>query len=62
MGGAYEYCRKDIARIVRNAEERSKTTCEWCGDTNTASLRTNIGGWVGTLCDSCALMYVHMLQ
>ena len=51
--------RKDIARIVRNAEERSKTTCEWCGDTKTASLRTNIGGWVGTLCDSCAQKYIE---
>ena len=51
--------REDIARIVRNAEERSKTTCEWCGDTKTASLRTNIGGWVGTLCDSCAQKYIE---
>ena len=51
--------REDIAQIIRNAEERSKTTCEWCGDTNTASLRTNIGGWVGTLCDSCAQKYIE---
>ena len=51
--------RNDIAQIVRNAEERSKTTCEWCGDTKTASLRTSIGGWVGTLCDSCAQKYIE---
>ena len=51
--------RNDIAQIVRNAEERSKTTCEWCGDTKTASLRTNIGGWVGTLCDSCDQKYIE---
>jgi len=51
--------RKDIAQIVRNAEKRSETTCEWCGDTKTASLRTNLGGWVGTLCDSCIGKYIE---
>ena len=51
--------RKDIARIVRNAEERSKTTCEWCGDMKTASLRTDLGVWVCTLCDSCVGKYIE---
>ena len=51
--------REDIARIVRNAEERSKTTCEWCGNNETASLRTNLGGWIGTLCDPCASKYIE---
>ncbi|MCR5273097.1 MAG: hypothetical protein K6E13_08950 [Lachnospiraceae bacterium] len=51
--------RGDIAKIVRTAEERSKTTCEWCGDNKTASLRTNLGGWIGTLCDSCASKYIE---
>ena len=50
---------EDIAKIVRNAEERSKTTCEWCGDTKTASLRTNLGGRIVTLCDSCAQKYIE---
>lgn len=51
--------REDIAQIIRTAEERSKTTCEWCGDNITASLRTNLGGWIGTLCDSCAFKYIE---
>ncbi len=51
--------RADIAKIIRNAEERSKTTCEWCGDTQTASLRTNLGGWICTLCDSCSEKYIE---
>ncbi len=51
--------RGDIAKIVRTAEERSKTTCEWCGDNKMASLRTNLGGWIGTLCDSCASKYIE---
>lgn len=51
--------REDIAKIVRNAEERSKTTCEWCGDNKTASLRTNLGGRIVTLCDSCTQKYIE---
>ena len=51
--------REDIAKIVRNAEERSKTTCEWCGDTKTASLRTDLGGRIVTLCDSCVGKFIE---
>lgn len=51
--------REDIAAIVSAAEERSKTTCEWCGDTQSASLRTNLGGRVLTLCDSCTGKYAE---
>lgn len=49
--------REDIAQIVRNTEIRSKTTCEWCGDTDTAELRTDLGGRVITLCNSCVAKY-----
>jgi hypothetical protein len=51
--------REDIAKIVRNAEERSKTTCEWCGDTKTVSLRTDLGGRIVTLCDSCVGKFIE---
>ncbi|MGN0494768.1 MAG: hypothetical protein ACI4GW_00935 [Lachnospiraceae bacterium] len=56
--GLKEKLRKEIAEIVRNAEERSKTTCEWCGTNDTAILRSNLGGRVLTLCDSCAIQYI----
>lgn len=49
--------RKDIAAIVRDLEERSKTTCECCGNKN-AFLRTNLGGRLRTLCDSCEIEYL----
>lgn len=42
--------RRDIAAIVREAEERSKHTCEKCGSEGV--LRTDLR-WVRTLCDSC---------
>lgn len=51
--------RKEIASIVKNAEKRSTTTCEWCGDNQTASLRTDLGGRVITLCDACAGRYIE---
>ena len=54
--------REDIAKIVKNAEVRSKTTCEWCGDNHTASLRTNLGGRVVTLCDGCVDKYIDVRE
>ena len=42
--------RADIRQIVREAEERSRRTCEICGSEN-AVLRK--GHWLRTLCDSC---------
>ena len=51
--------REEIAQIVKKAEERSKMTCEWCGDNKTASLRKNLGGRIITLCDSCAGRYIE---
>lgn len=49
--------RKEIAEIVRKAEKRSETTCECCGATDTARLRTDLGGVVLTLCNLCCDKY-----
>lgn len=43
--------RSEISKIVRRAEERSRTTCEICGAVG--ELRTDLGGRVLTMCDSC---------
>ena len=45
-----ENLRRDIAGIVREAEERSKHTCEKCGAEGV--LRTDLS-WIQTLCDTC---------
>ena len=54
--------REDIAKIVRKAEARSKSTCEYCGDTDTAELRTDLGGRVLTLCNSCVDKYKERVE
>lgn len=46
--------RSDISLIVREAEEKSRHTCEVCGAEGELRNDSNVGiGWVQTLCDSC---------
>lgn len=40
-----------IIRIVDEAEQKSKKTCEWCGS---SGKRVTLGGWMKTLCTRCA--------
>ena len=51
--------RRDIAGIVRAAEERSNHSCEKCGDEGV--LRTDLG-WIRTLCDSCYAAHLKALK
>lgn len=43
---------EDIYFIVKVAEERSKSCCEYCGSIDTACLRKDTGCFA-TLCDTC---------
>ena len=47
--------RKDIAKIVREYETKSKSVCEVCG--NTGTIRMDLP-WKRTLCDKC--YFEHM--
>ena len=38
-------------KLIEDAENKSYTTCESCGDIETA--RERGGGWIRTLCDKC---------
>ncbi len=42
-----------VESAIKEAVKESSSTCEKCGDTETACLRTN-RSWVKTLCDTCA--------
>lgn len=41
-----------IENIIREAESKSETTCEYCGQPGT----TRGGGWVKTQCEKCYIM------
>lgn len=43
-----------IEGMVDMATELSRHTCEDCGNTSTAKVRSNFG-WLSTLCDTCAI-------
>lgn len=47
-----EKLRRDIAQIIRTYEAKSKTVCEKCGNTDSATIRKDLGWW-RTLCKSC---------
>ena len=41
----------EVHKYIEEAEKESAKTCEWCGDTKSASM---CGGfWLKTLCNSC---------
>lgn len=40
-----------VESLIREAENVSARTCEWCGDTG--KLRSGPGAWWRTLCNSC---------
>lgn len=41
----------EFEEIISDAEDRSASICEECGDTETAKLNTK--GWITCLCDKC---------
>lgn len=43
--------RDEFEEIIEEAEERSASICEVCGDTETAEL--NSKGWISCLCNKC---------
>ena len=47
-----EKLRCDIAQIIRTYEAKSKTVCEKCGSTDSATIRRDLGWW-RTLCKAC---------
>ncbi|MNI12521.1 hypothetical protein D3C73_657060 [compost metagenome] len=51
---------RDIAKIVRAYEDRSKTTCEACG--NQGSVIRMEMNWKQTLCDDCYGKYLKKLK
>lgn len=58
FGGLRVYVNKrtdEVSALIAEAEERAASTCERCGDTETARMRTR-GGWLQTLCDRCAVV------
>lgn len=53
---ALKELRRDIAQIVRNYEEKSKTICEVCGEEG----RIRMGmPWYRTLCNKCYGFYLN---
>lgn len=48
-GGSGEHW-EEIENFIREAEEESYKTCEWCGEKNNVN---QTEGWIVTLCDSC---------
>jgi len=44
--------RRDIDRIIKDAEDASRTICEYCGNKTTAKARLEMS-WKKTLCDKC---------
>lgn len=44
------YETKEISDLIREAEKKSYTTCEFCGE---PGKMRNPRGWLITLCDSC---------
>lgn len=53
--------RHDIAQIVRTYEEKSKSVCESCGDSTTASVRKDLP-WKKTYCNSCYQRHLNYLN
>lgn len=50
--------RRDIAKIVRSYEEKSRTVCEYCGNEESAIIRKNMR-WKKTLCETCYRKYLE---
>lgn len=53
--------RKDIAKIVYDYEEKSRTVCELCGDVHYANIRMDLV-WKRTLCNTCYEKYIKAVE